>query len=135
MPLLQHLNSVDKNVQFTSEEPGPEGALPFLDILIKPDQEGRLHTTVYRKPTHRPVPSLGQSTSYIIKVVVPPSQNQNHLLRPPAVKRRRSSNQGSDEMQLPQVGTEQSENEDEQHSPQKQKQGRTHSKTTPLYLT
>ena len=49
---LQHLNSVDNNIQFTSEEPGPEGALPFLDILIKPDQEGRLHTTVYRKPTH-----------------------------------------------------------------------------------
>ena len=49
---LQHLNSVDKNIQFTSEEPGPEGALPFLDILIKPDQKGRLHTTVFRKPTH-----------------------------------------------------------------------------------
>ena len=49
---LTHLNSVDKNIQFTSEEPGPEGALPFLDILIKPDQEGRLNTTVYRKPTH-----------------------------------------------------------------------------------
>ena len=49
---LQHLNSVNKNIQFTAEEPGPEGALPFLDILIKPDQEGRLHTTVYRKPTH-----------------------------------------------------------------------------------
>ena len=49
---LEHLNSVDQNIQFTSEEPGPEGALPFLDILIKPDQEGRLHTTVYRKPTH-----------------------------------------------------------------------------------
>ena len=43
---------MDKNIQFTSEEPGPEGALPFLDILIKPDQEGRLNTTVYRKPTH-----------------------------------------------------------------------------------
>ena len=49
---LKHLKSGDKNIQFTSEEPGPEGALPFLDILIKPDQEGRLHTTVYRKPTH-----------------------------------------------------------------------------------
>ena len=34
---VQHLNSVDKNIQFTAEEPGPEGALPFLDILIKPD--------------------------------------------------------------------------------------------------
>ena len=49
---LQHLNSVDKNIQFTVEESVPEGALPFLDILIKPDQEGRLHTTVYRKPTY-----------------------------------------------------------------------------------
>ena len=49
---LTHLNSVDKNIQFTSEEPGPEGALPFLDILIIPDNEGRLNTSVYRKPTH-----------------------------------------------------------------------------------
>ena len=49
---LTHLNSVDKNIQFTSEEPGPEGALPFLDILITPDNEGRLNTSVYRKPTH-----------------------------------------------------------------------------------
>ena len=31
------------------------------------------------------------------------------------------------EMQVPQVGTKQSENQDEQHSPQKQKQGKTHS--------
>ena len=43
---------MDKNIQFTSEEPGPEGALPFLDILITPDDEGRLNTSVYRKLTH-----------------------------------------------------------------------------------
>ena len=43
---------MDSNIQFTSEEPGPEGSLPFLDILITPDEEGRLETTVYRKPTH-----------------------------------------------------------------------------------
>ena len=49
---LTHINSVDSNIQFTSEEPGPEGSLPFLDILITPDEEGRLETTVYRKPTH-----------------------------------------------------------------------------------
>ena len=49
---LTHLNSVDKNIQFTTEEPGPEGSLPFLDILITPDNEGRLNTTVCRKPTH-----------------------------------------------------------------------------------
>ena len=49
---LTHLNSVDKNIQFTSEEPGPEGSLPVLDILITPDNEGRLNTTVYSKPIH-----------------------------------------------------------------------------------
>ena len=49
---LTHLNSMDKNMQFTAEEPGPEGSLPFLDVLITPDHEGNLNTTVYRKPTH-----------------------------------------------------------------------------------
>ena len=49
---LTHLNSVDSNIQFTTEEPRPDGSLPFLDILITPDKDGRLDTTVYRKPTH-----------------------------------------------------------------------------------
>ena len=49
---LTHINSVDNNIQFTTEEPGPDGSLPFLDILISPDEEGRLKTSVYRKPTH-----------------------------------------------------------------------------------
>ena len=49
---LTHLNSVDSKIQFTTEEPGPDGSLPFLDILITPDKGGRLDTTVYRKPTH-----------------------------------------------------------------------------------
>ena len=49
---LTHLNSVDNSIQFTIEEPGPDGSLPFLDILITPDKDGRLDTTVYRKPTH-----------------------------------------------------------------------------------
>ena len=49
---LNHLNSIDSKIQFTSEEPGPDGSLPFLDILITPEEDGRLTTTVYRKPTH-----------------------------------------------------------------------------------
>ena len=49
---LTHINSVDNNIQFTTEEPGPDGSLPFLDILISPDKDGRLETSVYRKPTH-----------------------------------------------------------------------------------
>ena len=49
---LTHISSVDSNIQFTTEEPGPDGSLSFLDILITPDKDGRLDTTVYRKPTH-----------------------------------------------------------------------------------
>ena len=49
---LAHIYSVDSNIQFTAEDPGPDGSLPFLDILITPDEEGKLVTSVYRKPTH-----------------------------------------------------------------------------------
>ena len=49
---LQHLNSIDEHIQFTSEEAGDDGSIPFLDVLITPDKEGNLETTVYRKPTH-----------------------------------------------------------------------------------
>ena len=49
---LNHLNSINNNIQFTSEDPGEDGSIPFLDMLVIPDGEGRLKTTVYRKPTH-----------------------------------------------------------------------------------
>ena len=49
---LTHLNSVDKNIQFTNEESRPDGSMLFLDILVTPGIDGRLNTTVYRKPTH-----------------------------------------------------------------------------------
>ena len=40
------------HIQFTSEEAGDDGSIPFLDVLITPDKEGNLTTTLYRKPTH-----------------------------------------------------------------------------------
>ena len=49
---LEHLNSIDEHIQFTSEEAGNDGSIPFLDVLIIPDEEGNLKTTVYRKSTH-----------------------------------------------------------------------------------
>ena len=49
---LDHLNSIDDHIQFTNEDPRPDGSMAFLDILITPDQDGSLSTTVYRKPTH-----------------------------------------------------------------------------------
>ena len=49
---LDHINSIDHHIQFTSEEPRPDGSMPFLDILITPGEDGSLAMTVNRKPTH-----------------------------------------------------------------------------------
>ena len=49
---LDHLNSIHNSIQFTSEDPSEDCSIPFLDMLVFPDEEGRLKTTVYRKPTH-----------------------------------------------------------------------------------
>ena len=40
------------HIQFTGEEAGDEGSIPSLDVLIIPDKEGNLTTTLYRKSTH-----------------------------------------------------------------------------------
>ena len=48
---LDHINSIDHHIQFT-EEPRPDGSMPFLDILITPCEDGSLGATVFRKPTH-----------------------------------------------------------------------------------
>ena len=49
---LEHINSIDPHIQFTSEDSKPDGSMPFLDMLITPTEGGRLNTTAYRKPTH-----------------------------------------------------------------------------------
>ena len=56
---LTHLNSMDNNIQFTTEEPRPDGSLPFLDILITPEKDGN---------PHWPVHALGQSSHNLLKV-------------------------------------------------------------------
>ena len=49
---LVHINSIDPHILFTSEDSKADGSMSFLDILITPAEDGRLNTTVYRKPTH-----------------------------------------------------------------------------------
>ena len=49
---LYHINSMDHNIQFTAEEPRPDGPIPLLHIMITPCEDGSLATTVFRKPTH-----------------------------------------------------------------------------------
>ena len=48
----QHINSVDPAIQFTVESNKEDGATPFLDTIVKPEADGNLSITVYRKLTH-----------------------------------------------------------------------------------
>ena len=50
--LLQHINSVDPSIQFTTEEAKQDGSMPFLVTLVTSQDDGTLTTSVYRKPTH-----------------------------------------------------------------------------------
>ena len=49
---LQHINSVDPAIRFTVEDNKEDGSIPFLDTIVKPQVDGSLSITVYRKPTH-----------------------------------------------------------------------------------
>ena len=49
---LQHINSVDPSIQFTTEEAKQDGSMPFLDTLVTPQEDGTLTTRVYRKSTY-----------------------------------------------------------------------------------
>ena len=49
---LQHINSVDPAIKFTVEDNEKDGSIPFLDTIVKPETDGTLSITAYRKPTH-----------------------------------------------------------------------------------
>ena len=52
---LEHINSIDPHIQFTSEDSKRDWPMPFLDMLIPPTEDGRLNAKVYRKHTHTDV--------------------------------------------------------------------------------
>ena len=39
---LQHINSVDPAIQFTVENSKEDGAIPFLDTIVKPEVDAKL---------------------------------------------------------------------------------------------
>ena len=49
---LQHINSVDPVIKFNVKDNKEDGSIPFLDTIVKPEENGGLSITVYRKPTH-----------------------------------------------------------------------------------
>ena len=48
---LQHLNSQQPNIRFTMETKN-DSKIAFLDASVSREPDGRLTTSVYRKPTH-----------------------------------------------------------------------------------
>ena len=49
---LQHINTVDPAIKFTVEDNEEDGSIPLLDTIVKPEVDGGLSITVYRKSTH-----------------------------------------------------------------------------------
>ncbi|CAH8868385.1 unnamed protein product [Trichobilharzia szidati] len=49
---FEHINSKVEAIQFTYELENQEGELPMLDCNVKRKEDGKLNTSVYRKPTH-----------------------------------------------------------------------------------
>ena len=49
---LKHINKVDPAIKFTAEGNKENGAIPFLDTLVKVEADNTLSLTVYRKPIH-----------------------------------------------------------------------------------
>ncbi|XP_046366414.2 uncharacterized protein LOC124142168 [Haliotis rufescens] len=54
--LLGHLDYRKTQMQFTLEEETNQ-QISFLDVLVQKDNNDKLQTTVYRKPTHLHVPT------------------------------------------------------------------------------
>ena len=49
--LLLHLNGMDENIRFTTEQE-KDRCLPFLDVSVRRRDDGSLRTGVFRKETH-----------------------------------------------------------------------------------
>ena len=47
---LEYLNTRDVKIRFKMELQSDQGCIPFLDCLVHRTTEGRLRTTLYRKP-------------------------------------------------------------------------------------
>ena len=49
---LEHINKVEPATNFTVENNKKDGAIPFLDTIVKPLTDETLSLTVYKKPMH-----------------------------------------------------------------------------------
>ena len=62
---LQHIKSVDPLIQFTVENNKEDGAIPFLDTIVKPES---VHYCIKETYPNRPVSTVGQSPPPLSKI-------------------------------------------------------------------
>ena len=49
---LDHINKIDPAINFTVDGNQEDGAIPFLDTLVKPEANNSWSIIIYRKPMH-----------------------------------------------------------------------------------
>ena len=89
---LEHLNSINPKIQFTCEETREDGSMPFLDVLVTPEDDGSLKTSCFRKQHTLICTSNGTATIlFHLSTVWLVPYFIEHLLHapPPTVARRR----------------------------------------------
>ena len=105
---LQHINSVDPAIQFTMENNKEDGAIPFLDTIVKPKVDGNLSITVYRKLTHMDQYLWWDShhhlsaKSSVINTLT--HRAQTVCSNPELLHKNGSSQEGTHPMQIPKMG-------------------------------
>ena len=106
---LQHINSVDPAIRFTVEDNKEDGSIPFLDTIVKPEVDGSLSITVYRKPTHTDQYLQWDSHHHLsakFSVIQALSHRALHCMQQSwlAPKRKGSPQEGSHQVQIPKMG-------------------------------
>ena len=56
---LEHINKVDTAIKFTVESNQENGAIPFLDTLVKPEADNTLSISVQETYAHWSVHTMG----------------------------------------------------------------------------
>ena len=105
---LQHLNSIHPKIKFTCEEVREDGSMPFLDILVTPEEDGSLKTSVFRKTTHTDL-YLQWDSHHTIPSKYSVAGTLYHRAStvcstPTVARRRRTPLQSSHKMQIPHMG-------------------------------
>ena len=80
---LDHLNSRHKNIQFTFQIE-KDGCLLVLDKVLHRTVNGRINTTVFRKPTHteRYLPFMSHHPSSMKRSIVKSLRNRVNYISP-----------------------------------------------------